>query len=190
MWEERWNNIIDGEPDDTAHHSDEYLALDRGITRLRIGRGTGAMDASRNVVEDQSDVKNSRETTFTRYHDWESVVIATSSPICWRAMKKNIPKMPSEEPYKNALSIFKRKHRPEGEKGKRRRKLWLGERRNLHFRGFLFLSFIWFSQRLISALLQSIFRNGCREYRFIGSIGLEHFLLPDLCGVDRFLDYW
>ena len=23
MWEERWNSIIDGELDDTAHHSDE-----------------------------------------------------------------------------------------------------------------------------------------------------------------------
>ncbi|KAJ8617385.1 hypothetical protein MRB53_013571 [Persea americana] len=57
MWEEGWNSIIDGEPDDTAHHSDEYLAWYRGITRLRIGRGMGAMDASRNVVKDQSVVK-------------------------------------------------------------------------------------------------------------------------------------
>ncbi|RWR87938.1 serine/threonine-protein phosphatase 7 long form [Cinnamomum micranthum f. kanehirae] len=57
MWEDRWQNIIDGEPDDTAHHSDEYLAWYRGITRLRIGRGTGNMDAPRNVVEDQSVVK-------------------------------------------------------------------------------------------------------------------------------------
>ncbi|XXG69201.1 hypothetical protein AAC387_Pa06g2129 [Persea americana] len=57
MWEERWNSIIDGEPDNTAHHSDEYLAWYKGITCLRIGRGTGAMDASRNVVEDQSVIK-------------------------------------------------------------------------------------------------------------------------------------
>ncbi|KAJ8638585.1 hypothetical protein MRB53_012852 [Persea americana] len=57
MWEERWNNIIDGEPDDTAHHSDEYLAWYKGITHLRIGRGTGAIDASRNVVEEQSVAK-------------------------------------------------------------------------------------------------------------------------------------
>ena len=57
MWDERWNNIIKGEHDDTAHHSDEYLAWYRGITHLRIGRGMDNMEASKNAVDDQSVVK-------------------------------------------------------------------------------------------------------------------------------------